>query len=365
MFLPFARGDRCVRSQTIPFMSKPFLTLLALLAAFAQPAFAAALQFGAEGVDLDAGSLGKFTLHYPELLDAQQKPAHKLSAKRVSGNTAELQYEDGARVLLTLGENGGLSVQLSQPLPDVKFIEWDMLIPIAFNQGGRWIIGDKDGEFPKAKPENPHLYQGRAPALRIENYEGKALEIQTPQYSFLQLTDNREWNWPIFNWRCTTPFSADRKDTGFAISLKEPASGAKARPLVDEFGQSAREDWPQKVKSAAGLAADVEAEKAYYENLHPPALDAFGGLPGSREKLGLQATGFFHVEKKEEHWLLVDPAGNAFFHLGLCGASPSDDYTLVKGRELPTHGCRRTRGNSPAPIKRSLPTRWFPFTWRT
>ena len=314
-------------------MKKPLLVLLTALAAFAHTLFAAPAQFGAEGIDIDAGSLGKFTINYPALLDAQQKPAHKLAAKRMAGNTAELQYEDGAQVLLTLGENGRISVQLSRPLPDVKFIEWDMLIPIAFNQGGHWMIGDHEGEFPKAKPEKPHLYQGHAPALRIENYEGKMLEIQTPEYSFLQLTDNREWNWPVFNWRCTTPFGADRKEATFTISVKAPADGAKTRPLVDELGQSAREDWPQKVKSAVELAADVEAEKAYYDSLHPPALDAFGGLPGSREKFGLQATGFFRVEKKEERWLLVDPAGNAFFHLGLCGVNPSDDFTLVKGRE--------------------------------
>ena len=62
-------------------------------------------------------------------------------------------------------------------------------------------------------------------------------------------------------------------------------------------------------------------------------LSAFGGLPGSGTRLGLKATGFFHVEKHDDRWLLVDPAGNAFFHFGLCGAAPSDDYTLVKGRE--------------------------------
>ena len=39
------------------------------------------------------------------------------------------------------------------------------------------------------------------------------------------------------------------------------------------------------------------------------------------------------MEKKGERWLLVDPAGEAFFHLGLCSAQPSEDYTLVKGRE--------------------------------
>ena len=47
----------------------------------------------------------------------------------------------------------------------------------------------------------------------------------------------------------------------------------------------------------------------------------------------MKATGFFHVEKKDERWLLVDPAGNAFFHLGLCSRESERRLHLVKGRE--------------------------------
>jgi hypothetical protein len=103
--------------------------------------------------------------------------------------------------------------------------------------------------------------------------------------------------------------------------------------LVDQFGQSAIADYPGKVKSLAELKGDVEAEKAYFATCAPPALDPYGGLPGSGEKYGLTKSGFFHVEKKDRRWILVDPAGNAFFHLGVCGMGPSDDYTYVEGRE--------------------------------
>src|SRR5262249_14171808 len=87
------------------------------------------------------------------------------------------------------------------------------------------------------------------------------------------------------------------------------------------------------VNSLEELKADVGSELQYYRSLNPPTLDQFGGWPGSKETMRLQATGFFHVEKKSGRWLLVDPIGNAFFHLGLCSANPNEDYTLVKGRE--------------------------------
>lgn len=83
------------------------------------------------------------------------------------------------------------------------------------------------------------------------------------------------------------------------------------------------------------MKADVANEAAYYASLNPLATDQFGGLPGTRDKLGLAATGFFHTEKQGERWLLVDPDGNAYFHLGVCsfGCSPGEDFTYVRSHE--------------------------------
>ena len=64
-----------------------------------------------------------------------------------------------------------------------------------------------------------------------------------------------------------------------------------------------------------------------------PQRDAFGGLSGSGERLGLRKTGFIHIEQHNGKSWLVDPAGNAFFHTGICGFNPSDDFTYIKGRE--------------------------------
>ena len=310
----------------------PFL-LAALLALIAPvPASAATLSCVHDGLEVVAGSLGKFIIDYPVFSDASQQPVHKLVERKPSGKSATITYEDGAQAAIAIGENGQVTLTFSHLPADVKNVELHMHIPIAYNQGGSWKFGDKTGDFPKAKPASPHLFQGHAPALNLTNYEGKTLTIATPEYSFLQLTDNREWNWPIFHFKCLTPFDASRSTLTLTVTDTAPAGG-KAKPLVDAFGQSTREEWPDKVKSLDELKADVAAEKTYYDRLNPPVRDAFGGLPGSKEKLGLKATGFFHVEKKGGRWILVNPAGNAFFHLGLCGVNPNDDFTLVKGRE--------------------------------
>ena len=107
---------------------------------------------------------------------------------------------------------------------------------------------------------------------------------------------------------------------------------AEAPPPIDEFGQVTTSEWPDKVKSLDELKADVKSEADYYVSLPVPTLDPFGGLPGSGKKLELASTGFFHVEKKGAKWILVDPQGNLFFHLGICGFAPGDDYTTIAGR---------------------------------
>lgn len=120
------------------------------------------------------------------------------------------------------------------------------------------------------------------------------------------------------------------------------ATGAVAAPLpapataqVDPFGQAVQAQFPEKVTSERELTQDAQDEKAYYAGLHPPTFDRYGGLPGTRGAAGggLKATGFFHVERHNGRWLLVDPLGNLFYALGVCAMGVGDDYTEVKGRE--------------------------------
>ncbi len=125
------------------------------------------------------------------------------------------------------------------------------------------------------------------------------------------------------------PYAADRA----VAKLQVTTDLASVSKLIDPFGQSLKDSFPNKLKSLDELKADVEADKAYCAGIETPKLDRFGGLPGSGEALGLKKTGFFHVEEKSGKSWLADPDGNAFFHLGVCGFAPDDDYTYVKGRE--------------------------------
>ena len=106
--------------------------------------------------------------------------------------------------------------------------------------------------------------------------------------------------------------------------------------LIDRYGQFAHIDYEGKVKSDEELLADVEADKQFYNSFKLPDRTFWGSIPGSREKYGLTATGFFHLQKipaLRNRVMLVDPEGNLYFHLGVCSAMPGNEFTMVYKRE--------------------------------
>lgn len=293
------------------------------LFAFIVPVAAADLKTTHDGIEVGAGSLGSFMLTYPEFA-----PAHKAIEVKAAGGSATVRYEGDAECVVTVA-NGELNLAFEGVPADVKSWKMSALIDIGFAKGGAWKIAGKEGVFPAEKATPPQIASLNGTSFTLKNAQGQSLSFTTPDYAFQQLTDNREWNWAIYNWQFIVPWNADHPSAKISIT-SELASVTK---LIDPFGQSLKDAFPNKLKSLEDLKADVEADKTYYTGIETPKLDRFGGLPGSSESLGLKKTGFFHVEKKQDKWWLVDPDGNAFFHFGLCGFAPSDDYTYVKGRE--------------------------------
>ncbi|WP_133796072.1 hypothetical protein [Prosthecobacter fusiformis] len=292
------------------------------------PLPATELKTTSAGIEISAGSLGSFVLTFPEFRDASSNVIHKQTQAKATGNTATVDYEGGAQCAVLLGQDE-ITLTFTQVPADVTSWKVSTLIDIGFAKGGSWKIDEMESPFPAEKPAAPHIASLSATKFAVKNAQGQSLTVITPDYAFQQLTDNREWNWPIFQWQCIVPFSADKA----TAKLKVTTNLAASAKLVDAFGQSIKDTFPNKLLNETDLQSDVAADEAYYASLKPPVFDRFGGLPGSIEKLGLQKTGFFHVEKHGSKTWLVDPDGNAFFHLGICGFAPSDDYTYIKGRE--------------------------------
>lgn len=302
---------------------------IAVFAGITAAAAAVELKTGEKGIHINAGSLGGFELAYPSFSNGG-KDVHPLVEARPAGANATLKYEGGATIEITTTPAGDITYTFSGVPADVKSFSSTMLIDISFGRGGKWKAGDKEGIFPREKASPAQFFSGNANSVSISNASGDHMDLRIPDYSFMQLTDNREWNWAIYAGRFFVNVNPGMKTARFKV---EVTKGSGNTIVIDNFGQSTLEDWPGKVKSEDELKADVARDEAYYASLKTPEVDTFGGLPGSGQSLGLKKTGFFHIESKQGRTLLVDPEGNAFFHTGICGLQPSDDYTYIKGRE--------------------------------
>ena len=169
--------------------------------------------------------------------------------------------------------------------------------------------------------------------MQLATARGRMLTLDLPAYTYQQLQDNREWNWAIYEWTAFMPYDPANPRLTLKITGSVAAGGEKRVIVADRYGQDRELDFPGKVKSDAELHDEVAADEIYYSGLQPPATDEYGGLPGSGAKYALHRTGYFHMEHVGAKDVLVNPDGNATFHLGICGFQPSDDYTYIEGRE--------------------------------
>ncbi len=307
------------------------------------PALSAALT--GKGVEFDCGPMGKFSLSYPHLnleAEARSKP---LEAK-VAGRTATLRYRDGGELRATLLD-GAVRYEVASRPAGHKGTFYEMYIPFRFAGEGSWAIDGAGGTFPTQKAERGRIAMRHGREFSLADASGARLALRFPHTLFFIVQDNREWGWPIFQ------FSANDADTSLSsweIGFSLDTDSFQNVHLVDRFGQVPR-DFPGKIADEAELRADAASEGDYYASLDFPAkfdgkLDRFGGVAGLGAALGLSKTGFFHVERHDhgdrERWILVDPDGNPFFHLGVCCFAPGDSFTDVSGREsqfewLPPH----------------------------
>jgi hypothetical protein len=292
-----------------------------------------AVSLAEKGADLACGGLGTFTLAYPQLDFGDGRKREPVET-RVQGATATLAYEGGVAVTVSVS-GGKIAYAFANAPAALEAFSTSLLIPPNFSEGGTWRAGSAGGAFPKEKPAKPHLYQDHARRFEFADINNRRLGFDLPEYTYVQVQDNREWNWNIFWIGFKVAYLPDRPVYEIDVAL----DGAAARRvvLVDRFGQTTRRDFPGKVGDEADLKKDAETEAAYYASLKPPARNRFGGLAGSGARLGLKKTGFFHVEQKtiggRDVWILADPEGDAFFHLGVCTFGPGEDYTTVEKRE--------------------------------
>jgi hypothetical protein len=288
------------------------------------------------GLELNAGAMGTLTLNWPNLHHTEG-PFTRPAVIQSDSTLAVLSYgEHGVLELNWDNDTGFLSVGFEGMARTARHLRFEMRIPIQFNRGGEFAFdGAALRPFP-AEHDQQFVEHGSFQSLSLRGPHGGSLRLQTPG-GYQGIQDNRAFNWQTFLYIYHFDFSG-RREGFFQFKITEAeqtgAPRAESSFVIDRFGQFAAVDFPGKITSEEELLA-------YHENLarraaipaDAPLLDRFGGLAGSGEELGLEATGFFRTDRVGNRHIIVSPEGNLFFQLGVCGIANTDDFTLVRGRE--------------------------------
>lgn len=96
--------------------------------------------------------------------------------------------------------------------------------------------------------------------------------------------------------------------------------------IVDEFGQNAKLDYPDKIHSLEELYQVRDAELAELDGKSMPDRSKFSGWKNGPK---LKATGYFRTEKVDGKWALVDPEGYLYFATGLDIIRLSNSTTMT------------------------------------
>ncbi|WP_051235410.1 hypothetical protein [Marinimicrobium agarilyticum] len=96
--------------------------------------------------------------------------------------------------------------------------------------------------------------------------------------------------------------------------------------LVDEFGQNAKNDFPQKIHSVDDLHRSFSAERQQLQT--SPAYER-SRFHGWSEGPKLEGTGFYRVVKYQGQWTLVDPEGYLFFSNGIANVRMANTSTMT------------------------------------
>ena len=101
-------------------------------------------------------------------------------------------------------------------------------------------------------------------------------------------------------------------------------------PFIDGYGQYEHADWNGKIYADSDFAKRLDEEEQERRAWPgPDGRDEYGGWAAGPL---LEATGYFRVQKYEDMWWLVDPAGRLFWSNGPTGVGLGGDLTPITDR---------------------------------
>lgn len=169
-----------------------------------------------KGVEIDAGSTGRFVLEPPDLnleSGSREKPVFEV----VSETEGLAKYPSGATVKYQI--NGAeIACEFSSP-GDAKSLMFQMLVPIKFSQGGKYAFGGGDPqEFPAELSNQFAGTAGGREEFTVVDALGDGFRIQAPA-NWQALQDNRKFGWQTFAYQFLYDLKANEGKSSFVITV--------------------------------------------------------------------------------------------------------------------------------------------------
>ncbi len=202
-----------------------------------------------QGIVVDAGEGGKYTLTYPALGTAAQSQLP--SQVTVQGRMLTAQYGNGAALATELRADGTMSFHFTALPHNVKNIRFDLPLPLTLNRGGSFAIDRQEPiAFPAAAGADAFLFKGTAKRLVIIPARGNAFAINI-EHGWQQVQDNRVWKTDTFGWMASADLPRTHgSEAYYTIRIAAPNAPAaatntapillsKGEPLAVKLGEKA------------------------------------------------------------------------------------------------------------------------------
>ena len=213
-------------------MSRLYPAAIVLALILDQFAYGLTTTLTQQGIVVDAGKGGQFTLTYPALGAATETATP--AEVTIHGRKLSAKYPSGAVLATELQDDGTLSFHFSALPEDAKKIRFDLPLPLPLNKGGTFAIdGRKAVAFPAAATPDAFLFKGNAKRLVVTPAEGDAFAIQI-EHGWQQVQDNRVWNSDTFAWMSSADLPrVNGNESYYTIRISAPnAPPSKAAPRI-------------------------------------------------------------------------------------------------------------------------------------
>jgi hypothetical protein len=185
-----------------------------------------------KGVTVKNNNVTVLTIEYPMLVNTTAVELHKILTKTPAADGATITYDGGATCKISIA--GGAIIYSFSGVPS-DTANWRTQALLDFDnyqKGGTWQV---DGGAAKPFPADfsggsENLFANNGSSITLTDARGNGVVFHVPPYAYLELKDNRKWNWAIFDWYTTVPITPDATEYRITVAAAGASAASPAPP---------------------------------------------------------------------------------------------------------------------------------------